>query len=65
MEEAIRAAESSQVLSLTRSQVLKLADDLAGLAYIDDARLSDKGSQALRDSPYWVYADALKEAANG
>jgi hypothetical protein len=45
--------------------VLKLADDLAGLAYIDDARLSDKGSQALRDSPYWVYADALKEAANG
>lgn len=65
MEEAIRAAESSRVISLTRSQVLKLADDLAELAFIDDARLSDKGSEALRASPYWVYAEPLKEAANG
>ncbi|MEQ8819814.1 MAG: hypothetical protein RLY93_06185 [Sumerlaeia bacterium] len=65
MGEAIRAAESSQVLRLTKGQVLQLADDLAGLAYIDDARLSDKGSEALRNSPYWVYAEPLKEASNG
>lgn len=65
MGEAIRAAESSQVLRLTKGQVLQLADDLAGLAYIDDAQLTARGSSMLKSSPYWVYADALKEAANG
>lgn len=65
MEEAIQAAERSPVLTLTKEQVLQLADDLVGQGYINAAQLTSKGQSSLRNSPYWVYAAALKETVNG
>ena len=61
LEAALDSLEISPVFKISREQGKGLSDDLGKFEYIDSANLTDRGWKALRNSPYAVYLNALKE----
>jgi hypothetical protein len=61
LEAALDSLEKSPVFKISREQGKRLCDDLGNLEYIDKASLTDSGWEALRNSSYAVYLNALKE----
>lgn len=58
---ALDSLESSPVFKINREHGSRLCDELDQLGYIDKTSLTDSGREALRNSPYAIYLNALKE----
>lgn len=61
LDAALDSLEKSPIFKIPGEQGKCLCDDLGKFGYIDKASLTDSGWEALRNSPYAVYLNALKE----